>query len=96
MEFLFQGISGILGLASLICWIMVLVRMFQAGDTVPAIASLVLVLCLIGPFIAFVYGWMNADRLRVRTVMYVWTALLVFNLLGGCAGILLPRQLGLA
>ena len=96
MQFLINSLTSVMGLVTLVCWILVLIRMFQAGATGPAIASILLVFCLIGPLVAFVYGWMKVDELRVRNIMLLWTACLVATLILSCAGGLLPNQLGLA
>jgi hypothetical protein len=70
--------------------------MFQTGATGPAIASIVLSLCGIGPLIALVYGWLKVDELRIRNILFLWTACLVASVVLGCAGGLLQRQIGLA
>jgi hypothetical protein len=60
--------------ASLVCFIIVLVRMFQSGNTGLGIATIILgFCCYIGGIIAFVWGWMNAPRLGLQKVMLVWT-----------------------
>lgn len=96
MAMLANALGGVLFLVSLVCWIMVLIRMFQAGATGVAIASLLLTLCGIGPLIALVYGWIKVDELRIRNIMYLWTACLLSSIVLGCAGGLLQGQLGLA
>jgi hypothetical protein len=88
-------LSGVVGIIALVCWIMILIRMFQAGATGPAIASIVLIICGIGPLIAFVYGWMKIDELRARNIMYIWTACLIGGIVLSIGGGLLNNQLGL-
>src|SRR5215212_827638 len=70
-------LSIVLGIVAFVCWIIVLIRMFQAEMTGAAIATLLLVFCGIGHLVGFVLGWMNADRLRVRSTMYLWTGCLI-------------------
>ena len=82
-------------LVSLVCFIMVLVKMFQRGDTTIGIVSLVLAICSgIGVLIAFVYGWINASRLEIRNVMIVWTIAIVASVLltGAAMGIAMMQM----
>lgn len=96
MALLANALASVLFLVSLVCWIMVLIRMFQTGATGPAIASIVLIICGIGPLIALIYGWMKVDELRIRNIMYLWTASLIVGIILSCGGGLLQGQIGLA
>ncbi|HEY0005048.1 MAG TPA: hypothetical protein VGB17_09580 [Pyrinomonadaceae bacterium] len=73
------GILGILALVcllgSLVCWIMVLIRMFKDAGAVQGIIGLICSLW------AFIWGWMNAGRLGIKNIMLAWTALLVLYLI---------------
>lgn len=66
---------GILALVALIgcviCWIIVLVKIFQNDGALKGIIGLI---C--GLF-AFIWGWMNATRLGVKNIMMIWTVLLI-------------------
>ena len=76
------ALMAVASLASLVCFIMVLVQMFQRGQTTLGIVTLVLAICSgIGVLIAFVYGWINAARWGIRNVMIVWTLALVASIL---------------
>jgi hypothetical protein len=88
-------LSGLFGIVALICWIVVLIRMFQRGRTAPAIASLVLILCGIGPLVAFVYGWLHVDDLGVRNIMLIWTICLLASFFLWLGGGVLGRQIGI-
>jgi hypothetical protein len=70
---IFSILALVFGIGSLICFILVIVKMFQHGDTTPAILSLVLILCGIGPLIAFVYGWIKAGAYGIQNIMIGWT-----------------------
>ena len=70
---LLSGVQIILGIASLVCFIMVVVKMFQNDATGVGIASLVLILCGIGGLIAFIYGWMKASAWNSQSLMLIWT-----------------------
>lgn len=54
----------------LICWIIVLIKVFQSGKILMG------VLCIC-PLFALVYGWMEVNRLHIRNVMIVFTAAFV-------------------
>ena len=71
-------VSVIAGLGSLVCFILVLIHLFQSGETGLGIACIVLVfVCGIGALIAFVKGWMD----DLGTVMWVWTGCIALGLL---------------
>jgi hypothetical protein len=59
MGVLGQILCILAGLGSLVCFILVLVQMFQRGQTTLGIVCIVLVFCGIGGLIAFIYGWMK-------------------------------------
>jgi hypothetical protein len=84
------ALSGIAGLGSLVCFILVVVQMFQRGQTGLGIACIVLIFCCgIGGLIVFVYGWIKASSWGIQNIMLVWTACIV---LGIIAGVLNPAQ----
>ncbi len=65
-------------LGSLVCFILVMIQMFQRGKTGLAIASIVLSFCCcIGQLIALVYGWMNAKAWGIENIMVAYTACFV-------------------
>jgi hypothetical protein len=67
VETIGQILTGIGGLGGLICFILVLVQMFQRGSSVLAIACLVLTLCCgLGALIAFIYGWIKNSEWGIR------------------------------
>jgi hypothetical protein len=63
-----------------ICWIIVLVKIFQNDGAVKGIIGL---LCSL---FAFIWGWMNADRLGVKNIMMIWTVLIIIYLILGFIG----------
>jgi hypothetical protein len=75
---------GILGaiciLASLVCQIIVVIKMFQTAGVVQGIIGL---LCGLW---AFIWGWMNSDKVG-KNIMLLWTLIVilatVFNIAGG-------------
>ena len=63
------------GLVSLVCWIMVLIKMF------PAEGALKGVLAIICGLYAFVWGWMNAGRFGLRNIMLIWTVAIIISVI---------------
>ena len=67
---------GAAGLGSLVCWIMVLIKMFQ--NEKPLIGILA-ILCNLW---AFIWGWMNATKLNLKKIMLIWTGCIVLAFVG--------------
>jgi hypothetical protein len=71
-------------LVSFICFIVVLVQMFQRGKTGMGILCIVLTLCCgIGGLITFVYGWVKATEWKTFNLMLVWTIALAIVVAAG-------------
>ena len=64
------------GLGSLICLIIVLLKLF------PAEGALKGVLGIICGLYTYIWGWMNAGRFNLHNIMYAWTACIVLSLIG--------------
>ena len=75
------GLSYLVGFAFLVCFILVVVKMFQNNQTGLAIVCIVLYCCAVGWIIAFVNGWMNAGKWGTQTLMMIWTACLIAQIL---------------
>ena len=74
-------LAVVVGIVSLVCFILVLVEMFRREQTGLAIACIVLALCSgIGTLIAFVYGWIKAREWSLQKVMLSWTVCFVVQL----------------
>jgi hypothetical protein len=83
MGVLGQILYGIGGLGSLVCFILVLVQMFQRGQTTLGIVCIVLVFCGgIGGLVAFVYGWINHREWGITNIMYAWTGCIALMIIG--------------
>ena len=77
---LYWAFVVVAGIASLVCFILVLVKMFQDGQTGLGVVCIVLTFCIgVGPLIAFIVGWINAQKWNIRNVMLVWTIAVVLN-----------------
>ena len=68
-------LAMLVGLASFICFIMVLIKQFQNGGVVHGIIGIIT--CGIWTFI---WGWMNANNLNIRNLMLAWTILILISL----------------
>jgi hypothetical protein len=75
---------GILGLVvwvgCLICFIMVLIKLFQDKGALHGILGLICGLY------TFIWGWMNADRMGIRNIMMIWSLLILVNIILGFFG----------
>jgi len=67
-------LSGIFSLVSLVCFILILIKMFATDDAVLAIVCIVTFFCGgIGYLIAFVMGWIKSSSYDAETLMLVWS-----------------------
>ncbi|MBS1786834.1 MAG: hypothetical protein JST85_03890 [Acidobacteria bacterium] len=75
MGALFTLLVGLLSIGSVVCWIMVLIKMFQAEGPLHGILGII---CGI---YALIWGWMHADEHNLRKIVQIWTACVVLSLL---------------
>jgi hypothetical protein len=76
------ALHGIVSLIGLVCYILVIVQMFQHNQTGMGVACLVgLILCGIGALVAFIYGWVKAGEWRINNIMLTWTACIVVSVI---------------
>jgi hypothetical protein len=76
------GVFGLLALlfsiGSLVCFILVLVKMFQNDQVGLGIACIVLIfVCGIGGLVAFIYGWVKAAEWNIQNIMLAWTGCVI-------------------
>jgi hypothetical protein len=77
-EVLAYIVNGIAGLGSLVCFILVLIHLFQTEQTGLGVVCIVLIFaCGIGALIAFIKGLVD----DLGTVMWVWTGCIALGLL---------------
>jgi hypothetical protein len=76
-----QILQMVVGLGSLVCFIIVLIKQFQIGGAIHGIIGIVT--CGIWTFI---WGWMNAGKANIRNLMLIWTVLFVVSLVMGAIG----------
>jgi len=72
----------LVSLGSLVCWILVLVKIFQAGNIGIGVVG------IICPLVAFIYGWTKADEYKIKNIMLIWTVLVV---VGIALNVMMPR-----
>ena len=60
---------GVLGL--LICQILVVIKLWQNEGALKGVLGL-----LCGLY-AFIWGWMNANKLGIKNIMLIWTVLII-------------------
>ena len=65
---------AVCAIASFVCFIMVLIQMFQRNETNLGIICIVLTFCTgLGPLVAFIYGWTKATEWNIKKVMMYWS-----------------------
>jgi hypothetical protein len=69
MDMLAQIVGSIAVLGWIVCYIWVLIKMFQKGQTLWAIVSLVLCCCGLGHVLVFIFGWVKAKEWNIMNVM---------------------------
>lgn len=83
MEFIGLALKSIAGLASLVCFILVLVKMFQDGQTGLGVACIVLAFCCgVGVLITFIIGWVNARKWGIQNIMVIWSVCIAVGIFG--------------
>lgn len=75
MGMLFGLVGMLAGVGSLICLILVLIKLFPAEGPLKGILGII---CGI---YTFVWGWMNADRFGIKNIMQIWTACIVVGII---------------
>ena len=78
---MFFALAVIAGIAFLVCWIMVVVKIFQSGQTGLGILG---IFC---PLFTFIYGWVKVNEFGIKNLMTIWSIAIgvgfVANLAGG-------------
>lgn len=75
------GILGMLcWLGCIICFIIVLIKLFQENGVLHGILGLICSLY------TFIWGWINAGRLNIRNIMMIWTVLILIGMVLGFLG----------
>lgn len=64
------------GIGSLVCWVMVLIKMFQNDKPLIGVLG---ILCSLW---AFIWGWMKSGTLNLKKTMMLWTVCIVVSVIG--------------
>ena len=67
-------LAQLVGLAGLVPFIIVLIKLFQTKGALHGILGIICGLY------TFIWGWMNATTLNIKNVMLIWTVLLVASI----------------
>jgi hypothetical protein len=79
-------VVGLSTLVSVVCFVVLIVQMFQRGAVGLGVACIVLSLCCgLGGVVAFVYGWAKARDWNLVNLMTVWTVAFAIDLAAGIA-----------
>jgi len=82
-------LSYVLSIGSLICFILVLIKLFQSEGALKGILGLICGLY------TFIWGWMHQDKLGVKNLMLYWTLLIIASIvLGVMGGVALMPKFG--
>jgi len=74
-------IGLVLWVGCIICYIIVLIKLFQEKGVLHGILGLICGLY------TFIWGWIEAGRLNIRNIMLIWTLLIVLSVvINGMAG----------
>ena len=75
-----QILNIVVSIGSLICFIIVLIKMFQNAGVLQGILGLICGLW------CFIWGWMNAGKLGIKNIMMIWTILILLGIVFTVAG----------
>jgi hypothetical protein len=75
-----QILNILVTIGSIICFIIVLVKLFQNEGALQGILGLICSLW------TFIWGWMNAGKLGIKNLMLIWTVLILLGIILGVAG----------
>ena len=75
-----QIVNLVVSLGCLICFIIVLIKLFQENGILHGILGLICGLW------CFIWGWMNAGKLGIKNIMMIWTLLIILSIVLNVAG----------
>jgi len=70
-----QILGSLCWLAAVVCFIIVLIKLFQDKGPLHGILGLICWLY------TFIWGWINAGRLNIRNIMMIWTLLIILSII---------------
>ena len=72
-----QALSLLVSLGSLVCFVIVLIKLFQQKGALHGILGLICGLY------TFIWGWMESGKLGIKNIMLAWTALIIVSIVLG-------------
>lgn len=96
LEMMLLGVGSILFVVAQVCFVLVVVKMFQHKDSAVGVLTIVAYFLMgIGQFTALIFGWMKVVDWNSKRLMIVYTLTLMFGLicLGAGYGTFMVRQL---
>jgi preprotein translocase subunit SecG len=84
MDLLLQILSGAGNLVWFVCFVLVVVKMFQNKQVGLGVASIIGLPCVIGVFIALFIGWKNRTAWKLEKVMPIFTLAFCITLVALC------------
>jgi hypothetical protein len=75
-----QILNMLVSLGSIICFIIVLIKLFQNEGALKGILGIICGLY------TFIWGWMNATKLNIKNIMMIWTLLIIVSIVLGMMG----------
>ena len=82
-------LATLAGVGSIACWIMTLIKMFKNENIGLAILG------IICPLWAYIWGWINKDKLGHKQLMLIWTGCWVLGMIfNGIAGAISAANAG--
>jgi hypothetical protein len=73
-------LAMLMALGCFICFVIVLIKLFQTEGALHGILGLICSLY------TFIWGWMNATRLNIKTIMLAWTVLIILAIILNVSG----------
>jgi hypothetical protein len=69
-----QILAQLVGLGSLVCFVIVVIKLFQQKGALHGILG---ILC---GLYTFIWGWQNTGSLNIKNIMIIWTVLIVVSI----------------
>ncbi len=94
MGYLLIALGTVAGIGCLICFILVVIEMFKRDQQALGIICVVgVIVCGIGPLIAFIYGWVKAKEWNITKLMTIYTACVIGSIVlnGAYYALVLPE-----
>ncbi|MBA2115486.1 hypothetical protein [Bremerella alba] len=87
------GLCWLLGAVNIVCFIMVLAKMFHYEDVGLAGITLLLTVCSgVGVLLGFIAGWMNVAKYDALKLMGFWSAITFAQFMFAIAYVLIQLQ----